>query len=80
MKDSSESGIFKTRKAISPISIACYNFMTKSGEKIKVTAIIAPIVFEERERTVSITYGCSSGPSCYFPYCRYSEGYHRLER
>ncbi|MBS7635161.1 hypothetical protein KEJ34_06715 [Candidatus Bathyarchaeota archaeon] len=57
--------------SINPRSFTCRNYVGDGGSHREVTALIAPIRFEEKENVI-IAWGCSLGKSCYFPSCRYS--------
>ena len=58
-----------------PVSLVCYNFMPKdNNEKRRVTVIIAPIkVVKFEDGSLGVSFGCSRGPFCHDPYCRYSK-------
>ena len=59
--------------SVQPIVSRCSDFENISGEKKKMTVVIAPIKLQTGENNaVLISYGCSLGESCINPYCRYA--------
>lgn len=64
--------------SISPRSFTCRNFIGDGGAQREVTALLAPIRVEEKEKMM-IAWGCSLGKCCYFPHCRYSRIYNVFE-
>jgi hypothetical protein len=61
----------KMNISISPRGFTCKNFIGDGGTRREVTALLAPIRMEEKDKTM-IAWGCSLGKCCYFPHCRYS--------
>lgn len=59
---------------VPPTVSACFDFIDRDGRRSRVTAIIIPIKFMRYEDSSStgVVYGCSRGPFCFNPTCRYS--------
>lgn len=54
-------------------SVPCYDFIDDNGNKVKVTAIIAPIRITRKGDVVEISYACNRALSCKNSFCRYSK-------
>lgn len=72
------SDLRKMNISISPRGFTCRNFIGDGGSHREVTALLAPIRMEEKDKTM-IAWGCSLGRCCYFPYCRYSKIHNMFE-
>jgi hypothetical protein len=69
------------KRALTPVSVPCYNFMKENGERYKRTVIISPIRFQEYvDGSISISWACSSGVYCQDSDCRYSSKAKQIDK
>lgn len=63
----------KLLKQFRPVSLPCFNFVDDEGNRRKVSAIIVPIGFEEKNGKLIVSYACNLGLKCQEKACRYSK-------
>jgi len=60
-------------KQFRPVSVPCFNFVDDEGNRRRVSAIIVPIGFEEKNGKLIVSYACNLGLKCQETACRYSK-------
>jgi hypothetical protein len=63
----------KLLKQFRPVSLPCFNFVDEDDKRRKVSAIIVPIGFEEKNGKLIVSYACNLGLKCQEKACRYSK-------
>jgi hypothetical protein len=63
----------KLLKQFRPVSLPCFNFVDEDDNRRKVSAIIVPIGFEEKNGKLIVSWACNLGLKCQEKACRYSK-------
>jgi len=53
-------------------SVPCYNFTDENGTRRIMSAILAPLSFEEKGSRLIVGWACSLGSACHCVECHYS--------